>query len=128
MMMVLNRNYTLSTTVGQVIQFVKNEPTFVPKAALREAVAIGAVPTDGSDVDVIQERPETYEPTDLNERAENIMKAIYVLVERNDRGDFTAAGAPRADAVSREVGFRVQGKEFAPIWQRYHEELAEAGN
>jgi hypothetical protein len=128
MMMVLNRNHVLSTLTGHTVGFVKGEPVFVPKVAIREAVAIGATPADGSDVDILEDKKESYEPFDLSERAGLIMEAILLLVERNDREDFTAAGAPRADAISKEVGFRVQAKEFAPVWQRYHDELAEAGN
>lgn len=122
--LVLNRNYTLSTTKGHSVVFVKNKPTFVPNAIYQEAIAIGAQPADGSDPDVLKDDEKDSTPADPAERAPLILAAIEAIIGRNLREDFTAAGTPTAAAVSKEVGFRVQNKEIAPIMQQYHDAKA----
>lgn len=125
-LLVLHRNYTLATTKGHVIEFKKGVKTYVPPAVYAEAIAIGAAPADGSDPAVLEDdRPKDSAPADPGERAPLILAAIKALVERNDREDFTAAGSPAVDAVTKAVGFKVQAKEIAVVWQAYHEEKAE---
>lgn len=123
-MLVLNRNYLLITTSGHAIKFKKGEPTHVPPTLYRAALSIGAVPADGSDPDVQDERKPDAAPVDPAERNENIMAAILKMIERNEREDFTAAGMPSVDAVTRNVGYKVSSKEIASVWQKYHEDKA----
>ena len=49
-MFTLHRNYILRTNKGHSIRFVKGEPTWVPPLCEVDAVAIGAVPQEGTDV------------------------------------------------------------------------------
>ena len=42
----------------------------------------------------------------------------------NARDSFTAAGSPTVGAVSEAVGFKVQAKEIATVWQQYHDKVA----
>lgn len=123
-MLVLNRNYTMATTKGHVIAFEKNKPTAVPKSAYNDAIAIGAMPADGADPDVLPNEKNDVVPQDPADRNPLIYAALVKLIERNDREDFTAAGSPTVDAVSREVGFKVAAKEIAGQWQEYHEKKA----
>lgn len=125
-MLVLNRNYTLSSTKGFSIQFVKDVPTHVPPALYQEALAIGATPADGSAPSVGDDTKTDKAPSDPAERQPLILKAIDALVAENARDNFTAAGSPTAEAVSRVVGFKVQGKEVATVWQVRHNAAAEA--
>jgi hypothetical protein len=53
-----------------------------------------------------------------------ILAAIEKLVAENARDDFTAAGSPTVGAVSEAVGFKVQAKEIATVWQQYHDKVA----
>lgn len=122
--LILNRNYTLSTTKGHSVVFVKDEPTFVPNAIYQEAIAIGAQPADGTDPDVLEDEVKDNTPADPADRAPLILAAIETLTARNDREDFTAAGTPTAAAMSKEVGFKVQAKEIAPVMQQYHDNKA----
>lgn len=116
-LLTLNRNYVLNTTKGHSVAFEKGKPTYVPPAIYADAIAIGAVPADGSDPAVLVDPSPSTEPVDLKERADKINKAFDTLVERNGRGDFNAAGVPTAGAVSTEAGFKVQNKEVAVAWQ-----------
>ena len=125
-MLVLNRNYTLATTKGHVIAFKKDEPIHVPRGAHNEAIAIGAVPADGDDPNVLEDEKKDTTPQDPAERNPLIFDAITKLVDRNEREDFTAAGSPTVDAVSKEVGFKVSAKEISGQWQEYHERKAAA--
>jgi len=121
-MMVLNRNYTLISTMGYSIHFEKDVPTLVPPAIRREALAIGALPADGEEPNVLKDDNKPQEPTDPAERNEAIMKAVLAMVEQNQREDFTAAGAPKKEAVEKLVGFKVDKREVAAVWQEYHEQ------
>lgn len=124
--LVLNRNYVLSTTKGHIISFIKGEPTYVPSAVYADAIAIGAVPEDGSDPNVLTDPTNTSKaPSDPGQRQPLILDAILKLVVTNERKDFTAAGSPAVKAVERELGFDVDAREVAEAWQKYHDGKAE---
>ena len=116
-MLTLNRTFTLNTTKGHSIEFVKGKSVYVPPAVYGDAIAIGAFPSDGSEPTPLDEDVIRSEITDPAERAQMISMAFDVLVERNGRGDFTAAGVPTAAAVTAETGFKVQNKEVVQAWQ-----------
>lgn len=124
MLLILNRNFTLTTNKGHSIEFKEGVPTHVPGVVYQDALAIGAVPSEGG-APKLPKEPTVPEPiTDVDDRASHIMAAIKLLVERNGRGDFTAAGAPAVDAVFDITGFRVQAKEIAVVWQAYRDTKA----
>ena len=123
-LLVLNRNYVLTTTKGHSVSFVKGEPTHVPPAIYQEALAIGAIPPDGEDPHVEDVVKTDNAPADPAERAPLILAAIEKLVAENARDNFTAAGSPTVGAVSEAVGFKVQAKEIATVWQQYHDKVA----
>ena len=117
----LNRDHTLVTTKGHVIAFAKDIPTHVPPAIYQDAIAIGAVPVDGTDPNVLDATKQEAAPMTLEEREAAIMATFDGLVARNERETFTAAGHPHFHAVSELVGFKVQGKEVSTIWQKYND-------
>lgn len=121
--MVLNRNMTLSTTMGHVIRFVKDKPINVPSICRAAAAEIGAVPTDGKPVGE-EDAPKKLPVIDHAERREKILEAIELLVERNERGDFTAAGVPSVSPVNSLLDFRADAKEIALAWQARHDAIA----
>ena len=124
MKLTLNRNFTLNTDKGHSIEFKAGVPTHVPGIVYQDALAIGAVPSEGG-APAVPVDPAKPEPvTDVDDRHSHIMEAIKLLVERNGRGDFTAAGAPAVDAVFDITGFRVQAKEIAVVWQAYRDAKA----
>lgn len=118
MEMVLNRNYTMSTTLGHNIQFKRGVPTHIPPILRSQAISIGAVPADGSDPDVLQDDViANAAPIDPLERTDEVRKAIENIVRRNERLDFTAAGIPTVAAVSLAAGWKVSAREIANEWQ-----------
>ena len=124
-LLTLNRDYTLVTTKGHVIAFAKNTPTHVPPSIYQDAIAIGAVPVDGTDPDVLDAEKKETLPMTLEEREAAIMATFDGLIERNERENFTAAGHPHFNAVSELVKFKVQGKEVAAAWQKYNDAKGE---
>lgn len=119
--LVLNRDYVLTTTKGHVIAFKKGEPTHVPASCYQDAIAIGAQPEDGSEPNVLEDQKANKAPSDPAERSPLILAAIEKIVADNERKDFTAAGSPTVKAVERELGFDVDAREIAAVWQEYHE-------
>jgi hypothetical protein len=124
MMLVTNRDITLNTTKGHSLEFKAGVPTHVPGVVYQDAIAIGAVPAEGGAPNLPTEPSKPEPVTDVDDRAAHIMEAIKLLVERNGRGDFTAAGAPTVDAVFDITGFRAQAKEIAVVWQSYRDAKA----
>jgi hypothetical protein len=125
MLMTLHRDFVLSTLMGHSVRFEKGVPVDVPEVIIREAVAIGAVDAEtAAPPNVIQDKTPDNAPADPLEREAQIYKAIKALVEKNDTDDFTAANAPKAAALSRDLGYTVERKEIGPLWQRYHDEKA----
>jgi hypothetical protein len=116
---VLNRTHTLRTTFGHIINFHKNEPTHVPPECVKDAVAIGAQPTEG-EIDVIGEAKEDV-VLSATERKELLNKAFTRLEVRQERGDFTAQGVPNLRVLEGMTGFSVQTKERDEAWQAYRD-------
>lgn len=115
---VLNRNHTLRTLVGHIIDFKKGAPTYVPPACVKDAVAIGAICPDG-EVDVLDPEEVVVAPLSIEERQEKIVAAFKVLEERAQRGDFNAAGAPTKAAMVKVLDFETEKKEYEPLWVAY---------
>ncbi len=128
MMMVLGRKHVLATTKGHTIRFEKGEPTFVPPICVPDAIAVGAQPIEGEPVpslipdDVVVNTG----PVDATEREKELQGAIEKLVRANSRKDFTAAGLPSTDAMTRVLGYDVSGAERNTAWQLYSNLKAQA--
>lgn len=126
---ILQRNHTLVSTMGHSVTFLKGKPTFVPPVLHSDALSIGAMPQDGEAPDVLGEEEKVQVPMDPATRSKAILGAIKVVIARNERADFTAAGAPTAKAVERETGFDVDRREINDQLQVYHDaKAAEAEN
>lgn len=121
--LVLNRNFTLNTLKGHSVKFEKDVPIYVPRAIWPEAFSVGAVLSDGGSINPVVEVDVDKPPNDPVERNPLILAAIEKLVKDGEREDFTAAGSPTVDAVTRTLGFKVQAKEIAGVWQTYHEKV-----
>lgn len=124
-LLTLNRNYTLVTTKGHVVQFAKGVPTYVPPPVYQDAIAIGAVPQDGSDPDVLGDEVVVVNPLTPEERESALLEVFPKMIEANERESFTAAGHPHAKAVSELVGFKTNAKEVQTAWQKYNDLKAE---
>lgn len=114
----LARNKTVATLSGHSIEFKKGEPTYVPREAWDEVIAIGAVPED----DVPEETSKPEAPQDPDERREKLFEAFDAIMLRKGRDDFSATGVPNAKAVKALVGFDVDNRERLTAWEKYKEE------
>lgn len=114
----LYRNYTLSTTKGHSVNFVKGVRTWVPAGIVPEAVAIGAIPEEA--VDVLG--PEKQEAPTLSsqEREALVFAAFEKLVLRAGRGDFSASGQPHPRKLEEILGFDMPHQERELLWQKYN--------
>lgn len=119
---VLQRNRTVATLRGHVIEFKKGEPTYVPPDCYDEVIAIGAVPEEEL---VEAEQPAGSEPTDLAARRSALFDAFDAIVLRNNSSDFTAGGVPGAKAVAAILGWTPDNKERTDAWNKYREEKGE---
>jgi hypothetical protein len=112
---VLNRDYTMRTLYGHVIDFKKGQPTYVPPICAREAAAIGAEGVDGK-VDVLDPEEQPVIPMSPEDREESIIAAFKVMQERNERNDFTASGGPSIKALEKILEFDVDKREVDTLW------------
>lgn len=120
MLMVLGRNHVLPTTKGHMIRFKKGEPVNVPAVCVSDAVAIGAQPADGQEINLIPDPPPNRDgPMDQPVREKALTEALEQIIAMNARKDFTAAGLPSVEAMTRVAGFDVGAAERNVIWQRY---------
>lgn len=121
---VLNRNFTLASTQGRVVNFIKGHPTFVVPGMVGEATAIGAVSVDGEVFDPLG--PEVVEKAELTpeQRKDALMEAYRKLELRNQRGDYNAQGLPTLQALEGLVGFKPITPERNDTFQAYREAKA----
>jgi hypothetical protein len=119
----LHRNYTLRTTKGHTIQFVKGQEVWVPPACVPDAVSIGAVSSEQTDTLGDEVAPVVIMAPEEREKA--IFAAFDTLLARQDRGDFTASGLPHVKKVWDICGFEVTNRERDAAWQTYSSLKAE---
>lgn len=121
---VLNRNFILSSTKGHTIEFVKDQPVHIPPALYSEVLALGAVAVDG-EISIGDDSDSKQKYVDPDQRPSLVYAAIDHIVTKNERDDFTAAGAPTVKAVQQIVGFKITSDEIAVAWQEYHQNNAD---
>lgn len=124
-MFTLHRKFTLRTTKGCVINFPKDEPTWVPPLAVEDAIAIGARLVDG-EADIPGAEEEAAPVLSLAERKEKIFEAFGIMKSRNERLDFTASGLPNAKRLPPLTGFEVTSRERDDFWKEFKEQEQEA--
>lgn len=121
----MHRNFTLRTTKGHTIVFVKDKPVWVPPMCLQDALAVGAKPVDDLPFEVLPE--ETGPPPDLSpeQRQEKMHAAFNDILTRNVRTEFTASGMPHIRRINELVGFDVSNAERDVAWKAYMEARAD---
>lgn len=118
MLFVLQRDRVVGNISGHFIGFKKGEPVYVPKEMWAEVQAIGAVPQGDLPQDEVI---EVVPALDATEREAAYFKAFEKLIERNERGDFTASGLPNAKMLEKFLDFTVVNKERDIMWDKYNE-------
>ena len=104
--------------LGHAIFFEKGVPTHVPPEMYNLVMQAGGVSVEELPNEDDKSKLPTA-PTDPNERAEAIQTAIKLLVERNGRDDFTAAGAPHLKVLAEVLGFTIDAKERDVQWAAF---------
>ena len=104
-LMTLNRNFTVRSTLGHMLTFKKGEPLPVPLIMVRTCAEVGAARVDGADALTHEEDAvPMIQTADPGARMQDVRAALERIIERNDRDDFTAGGVPIVKNVSAEVG------------------------
>jgi hypothetical protein len=85
----------------------------VPQMFVQSAFAAGAVPADADADEFIAAPAQT--PTKSHQ--DLIQDGIKVMLERNDPGDFTAAGFPDRRKLAKIVGLNVTAEDATIAWQ-----------
>lgn len=111
------RNRMHVSKSGHAIEFKKGERTWVPPH-LHAEVADFADP-----VEPLPEEPASpavaTAPVDPMLRHQDILAAIELVATRNQREDFTAAGAPHLGALSTILGWKPEARERDQLWARF---------
>lgn len=118
----LHRDFTLRTTKGHTIGFVKDAKTWVPPSCVPDAVGIGAIAQEEVE-DVLGVEAKPVVQLEPHERKARLNEAFKVLVKRNERGDFTASGLPHCKKLESLVGFEVFTPERDEAWMDYRQTM-----
>lgn len=122
-----NRDIVHRSTLGHAIEFLKGVPTEVPniRALHSELMAIGILPVEGDTAAAVEsvsaDSKPLLAPDDVEQRFDDVQKAIKALLDRNNPSDFTGGGHPRADSVTAAVGYKVDQKEVRDVWVKVRE-------
>jgi hypothetical protein len=98
----------LALTTGHTC-VIGAEPVEVAPRFHREAVAAGAIPAGTEKSVAVLPKPEA------NNTA-LITDALRAMAGEGKPDDFTGAGLPKVEAVSKRVGFTVTREQVATVW------------
>lgn len=93
------------------------DPQDVPKMFIQSAFSAGAVTADE---DLISNSPPD---TPSASNLDLIEAGIKTLLEREEDGDFTAAGLPDRRRLSKLVGLNVSAEDLVIAWKRVSESV-----
>ncbi|NLA67481.1 MAG: hypothetical protein GX856_04420 [Gammaproteobacteria bacterium] len=119
------RTFRLASTTGHVIRFQAKVPTFVPDAAVPEAMAAGCVPVDEADVPFYEDLSRAKVEFNGDVRKSMLFLAVKTLTLKNDYKNFDAGGNPKVKPVSEMIGFEVNRQELLDIFRIYQQSVAE---
>lgn len=91
----------------------------VPQMFVQSAFAAGAIPIDEEEEGFVAAPIVNQERT----RDEIIADGIKSMLEREEEGDFTAAGMPDRRKLSGLIGIQVSAEEVARVWKRLNESV-----
>jgi len=122
MQMSLKKSFVAKS--GHSWNFAPGVTIDIPQRFVLEAMQHGAFAVE-TDTEAGKEQMAEIdaEKLKLGERAPKITEAIKKMVERNQRGDFTAGGRPNLNVLFRETGFQVTSEELEPIWDKVRKEI-----
>ena len=113
--MVLHYDHRVASLTGRVVVFKADEPRMVADEVVDECIAIGAKRTDGKPKAPPPKPQPNVQPSGVA-RADAIKETLAKLKLKNNANDFAGTGRPKVDAVSRDVGFKVDAQEVTKLW------------
>lgn len=120
MKFIFQRDRTIVSKLGHAVHFPAKEPTYAPPALHTQVLEAGGEPADEMEDPRTAEKPKApNEPTDPGTRGTDVFSAIEMLVERNGREDFTAAGAPHLKALHGLLGWTPSAAERDEQWVKF---------
>jgi len=117
MKMKLNRDHLHVSLTGLSVLFKADVPTFVPPRLVKEVIALGGVAADEDKAaEAIALAEIDRAKVEMDARRPAIVAAVEKMLERNQRGDFTAGARPNINVLNKETGLMVTTQELEPIW------------
>ncbi len=116
--MIMNRNFTLRTTSGHSVKFVKDVPSYVVPHIMDEAMKYGALPLNEADMPQGEDDTIVKTVPQGEDRTAKITAILKEIMARKNRSDFTAAGRPNLKIIRNLLGFEVDGGERDAIWDK----------
>lgn len=114
-MFTMDRQFTIAG-FGHNIEFLPGEPRSVPPLLHAEAMRCGARPMEGQDVSHVAAPSAKAISAQGDARTEQVIAAMDVIVEQNNRMDFGANRVPTAKAIFRNTGIELENKEREAMW------------
>ena len=123
---VSNRDINVGTVYGHSVFFKKGVPQTAPRVIHHVLIERGIFPVDENGEVQTEKAADLAEapsvafkmaPEDAFERSDAIVKAMKMIIKRNNSKDFSA-NTPSAQAVSDIVGWRVDQKETRSVWEK----------
>lgn len=119
-----SRARTLVSTAGHAIEFPPADKqtgemvyVHVPPHLTNEAISMGLEPKEALPDEPEPEGP--VEPTDPDTRQSALFETFELLIATNAREDFSGNGYPKAEAISKLLGWAPKKPELAATWQAY---------
>ena len=107
------RDRTVESTLGHCIEFKKGVPTYVPPELHRTVYDMGGEPSEP----LAEETKQVVTaPEGATARAEAIEDAIRILVDTNNRDDFTGNGSPQVKSLEALLGWKPDAAERDAAW------------
>lgn len=115
---VMNRNRTIASVHGHILQFVKGVPMHVPPICYAEVRAAGGVADTDTEGEDVSKNKELLSDED---RKALILATMEDMATKNDREDFGANGFPNLKKLSDRLGFTVQRDERDKLWNEFRQ-------
>lgn len=112
------RTFTLATRHGHMVRFVANTTTFVPDAAVHDAMAAGCVPVNDEDAARIDDNQAIKVEFQGDLRRAVLLLVSRALANENDTKHFSG-GIPTKKAVAERAGFDAGAAEIRDAWRAY---------
>ena len=125
----LKRTRHVVSTRGHALEFPGKSAdgalTFVhvPHAVQAEAIAAGLVPEN--EIEEVEAPTGPVRPQQPEAFKAAVFAGFSKMVDRADRDEFAGNGFPRADALSKQLGFKVEGREVKDMWPLFQSAVAD---